>query len=426
MFDLAESVPKTAASFDRAVPLARTLTLLPDLRERFGITRVADLTYLDRIGVPVFSSVVPRSPDLLTVYNGKGVSREEALIGAVMEAVERQAAGHLELETIEALPHRLRGALDPRELGIDPAWTDRPIAFVRGHDLLRDEPAYVPRAAVEWPCLGPRIFPVVTTNGLAAGNTVLEAAVHALFEVVERHVWSVAHARAYLRPHAFLTALAGAGQGTFDEVMIDDPIGTAIELPTGEPAIDEIFRRITACDLTLRLIAIGDEALPCTIFATLAEPYAAAPTAHMGIGASWSPVHATIRALTEAVQSRLTDVQGAREDIFRAGDERPTRFVSHSRRIDRLPHGRWHFDGPVRGEARLATFPDRSTGDLAADLRLLLGALRESGVRQAIVVDISPPGAPVAVVRAIVPDLETMVADGRIGRSIREILGSNA
>lgn len=423
MFDLTTAAPKAANAFDRTVSLERTLALVPELRRRFGITRVADLTYLDRIGLPVFSSVVPRSPDLLTVYNGKGTTRAAALVGAVMEAVERQAACRLAVETIEAVPGSLDDALDANELGIATAWADKPIAFVRGYDVLRATPTYVPRAAVEWPVLGPRIFPVVTTNGLASGNTLLEATYHAFFELVERHVWSVAHARAYLRPHALLESFAAPGLGTFDRVMIDDPIGTAIAMPTGVAAIDAILARISACDLTVRLIAIADGSLPTTVFATLVEPHAAQPTAHIGLGASWSPAHATLRALTEVVQSRLTDVQGAREDILRAGDERPTRFRGHSRRIARLPYGRWHFDGPVERVARLADLPDRSADDLGVEFRMLLDALREADVGRAVVVDITPPGAPVAVVRAIVPDLESLVADGRIGRTIRAILG---
>jgi len=421
MLDLA-AAPKAEGSYDRAVPLERTLALLPELRRRFGITRVADLTYLDRIGLPVYGSVVPRSPDLLTVYNGKGLTREHALAGAVMEAVERQVAGRLSLDTFEARPSDVPGALDPRELALDAAWEGRPIALVRGYDVLRDEVAFVPRAAVEWPCLGPRIFPIVTTNGLASGNTVLEATYHALFELVERHVWSLAHARAYLRPRAILESFARPGAGSFDGVMIDDPVGESIEMPTGDPAIDDIVARIVACDLTVRTIVIREGVLPPVVFATIGEPFALQPTAHFGIGCSWSPAHATLRALTEAVQSRLTDVQGAREDILYADDRRPTPFHSHSRRIAKLPKGRWHFDGPVSGSTRLREIDDRSTSDLARDVRQLLDALRDSDVRRAIVVDISPPGIAVAVVRAIAPDLESMIADRRRGRTIELIL----
>jgi len=40
-----------------------------------GITRVADITNLDRIGIPVFSSIRPMADrGAVSVYNGKGAT----------------------------------------------------------------------------------------------------------------------------------------------------------------------------------------------------------------------------------------------------------------------------------------------------------------------------------------------------------------
>ena len=64
---------------------------------RYGITRVADTTHLDRTGIPTYSAMVPGSPDVLGVYNGKGITRESAIASAVMEAAERQIAARVEL-----------------------------------------------------------------------------------------------------------------------------------------------------------------------------------------------------------------------------------------------------------------------------------------------------------------------------------------
>src|SRR5687768_1889525 len=63
----------------------------PHLR-RAGITRIADITGLDRIGIPVFNAIVPRSQDELSVYNGKGGTPIDAMTSAVMEAMERFCA----------------------------------------------------------------------------------------------------------------------------------------------------------------------------------------------------------------------------------------------------------------------------------------------------------------------------------------------
>src|SRR5262245_57612072 len=55
--------------------------------ERVGITRVAELTRLDRIGIPVFQAVRP-SARSLTLSQGKGLSVAAARVGAAMESME--------------------------------------------------------------------------------------------------------------------------------------------------------------------------------------------------------------------------------------------------------------------------------------------------------------------------------------------------
>ena len=67
------------------------LAIRPHLR-RIGITRLANITGLDRVGIPAYSAVVPRSQDILSVYNGKGVSDLAAKVSAAMEALERVVA----------------------------------------------------------------------------------------------------------------------------------------------------------------------------------------------------------------------------------------------------------------------------------------------------------------------------------------------
>jgi ribosomal protein S12 methylthiotransferase accessory factor len=57
-----------------------------------GVTKVADVTDLDRVGIPNFMTVRPH--DLgpgISYYNGKGTRRADAYAGAMMEAIERDA-----------------------------------------------------------------------------------------------------------------------------------------------------------------------------------------------------------------------------------------------------------------------------------------------------------------------------------------------
>jgi ribosomal protein S12 methylthiotransferase accessory factor len=142
---------------------------------------------------------------------------------------------------------------------------------------------------------------------------------------------------------------------------------------------------------------------------------------HLGFGCSWSPVHAAIRAITEAVQVRVTDIQGAREDIKRS-DEPPVRAFEHGRRAAGLPTGgRWYFDGPA-GTVALSSLRDKSGPDLGTDIARLVGLLREWGETCVACVDLTPPGVPIRVVRVVAPHLERTLVDGTISAALRAFI----
>jgi ribosomal protein S12 methylthiotransferase accessory factor YcaO len=67
--------------------------LLPRLK-MFGISRVADVTGLDNIGIPVSVAMTPQS-QVLSCTQGKGISKELARISAIMEAIEMWHAENL-------------------------------------------------------------------------------------------------------------------------------------------------------------------------------------------------------------------------------------------------------------------------------------------------------------------------------------------
>ena len=85
-----KSSPKRPG-FHRGVTPEETLDRVLPLASRIGITRLCDITGLDRTGIPVWSSVMPKSLDVLSVYNGKGATHTAAKVGAIMEAFERHA-----------------------------------------------------------------------------------------------------------------------------------------------------------------------------------------------------------------------------------------------------------------------------------------------------------------------------------------------
>lgn len=415
------SALKAPGSMDRVRPLEKTLALIPALRERFRITRLGDTTHLDRIGIPTMCAVVPNSLDLISVYNGKGPTLQHATCSAVMEAVERQCATSTSLPITRCRPADLDDSLDFQAMGMLDEAYERDVEFVDGLDLITGLVVKVPLAAVISPWSGTRTFRMTSTNGLASGNTLLEATYHALFEYVERHGWAIAHTRAYVRPRLLLEGIARASGQTFDpEAMIDDPAVTEVRFPTGDQSLDSMALKIREAALTLRLTILDEPPLPIVMMATINEDHATPVMSHFGLAASWSPVLAATRAITEAAQTRSVDIQGAREDLLRVGDGSPV-FALHARRRAQAPHGRWYYDAPLP-TAEFSTLLDRSDPCLAKELRQLVSALRELGVRHIVVVDLSPDDLPISVVRVLVPDLEHSLVDGQIGPTLRKIL----
>src|SRR4051812_40992167 len=71
----------------RGVSPAETLDRLRPYWDLIGLTRLANITGLDRIGIPVTLAIRPNSPDIGTNC-GKGLTLETALASAAMEALE--------------------------------------------------------------------------------------------------------------------------------------------------------------------------------------------------------------------------------------------------------------------------------------------------------------------------------------------------
>ena len=160
------------------------------------------MTDLDRIGLPVFTCDRIRPDRSKTSHTGKGVSKTQAQVSLMMEAIERYCSEFRD----EYRDSLIRGShqqlcrdfkvLDPREL-ILPSFSeyrpDRVLHWVWGFDLSAQEDILVPAGAVYHPFPLDGQSPLRThTNGLASGNTIEEAIFHGMTEVIERDAWSIA------------------------------------------------------------------------------------------------------------------------------------------------------------------------------------------------------------------------------------------
>ncbi|MET7331011.1 YcaO-like family protein [Nonomuraea sp. NPDC005650] len=348
-----------------------TWDLISPKLARFGITRVADVTGLDVIGIPVVMAVRPLSRTL-SVSQGKGQSLTPARVSAVMESIElwhaetvlppitHRAAPAAALD----LPYELDGLRrEPGSLVTEATildWTDA-VGLISGRrtPVPSDLIAFATPQRRGW--TPPGIH--ATSNGLASGNDYDEAVLHALYEVIERDAVSLsprAGRRAFVDPDSI-----------------------------GDDACAAMIDRIRAAGVELRLVhAPSVTGVPCFTAELWSPDF---PVVTLGAGAHLAPEVALSRALTEAAQSRLTAIAGSRDDqapvydhVSAGADGRPEPAPAP------LP---W---------ARLSARPVGDFTDLSEELAWVAAAAAAGFGGEPLVVDLSTD-ADFAVVKVIVP-----------------------
>jgi ribosomal protein S12 methylthiotransferase accessory factor len=357
---------------------------------RAGVTRVANVTGLDRLGIPVVAVYRPNARSLV-VSQGKGLDLWAAKASGLMEAIEAFCAEHV------ALPLRLGTVreLEPTLPLVDTAQlprvaggsfhADRSILWCEGRTLRGDRAAWVPYELVHTnfalPLPAGSGYFTLSSNGLASGNHPLEAQIHGLCEVIERDavaLWEVAGG----------TRL---GRGRVDLATIDDPACGAIV-----DAMRAAQLQLGIWDITSD---VGVPTFACVLVDREADATGLVYTSH-GSGTHPCREVALARALTEAAQTRLTFIAGARDDADRE-------LFSRARDAARIARLRAELDAPGEGQP-LARAPSRPAEDLESDLAWILDRLAAAGLAEAIGVDLSRADLGVAVWRVIVPGLEAL------------------
>jgi putative methanogenesis marker protein 1 len=400
----------------RTVPAEETLRQAEQPARALGVTRLADITGLDRVGIPTYCAIVPRSEDGISVYTGKGIRPVDAKVGALMEAIERQTALHARPATLQGSYDCLRNeyqVLDPVTLAepVSHEYSEHSeYSWVWGRDLVSNEPVLVPAsfAMYTWavdPCRP--CFELSTSSGLASGNCREEAICHALCELIERDAWTLAELGAHYLPGARHKLL-----GNEASVSTQDDFEFLTSLDAvGEPGV-ELFREAGMFPLFHEITS--DLGIP-TIFAAVAdETISGFPMVHCGVGTHPNAHVALTRSLTEMAQSRCVDIQGVREDLLPPGSPE-SKFALHTRRVSAVNRNMWCLRESAVSKS-IHELPSFQSTDLRSDLEHIVARLAACGLRQVIVVDFRSEHSHFAVVRVIVPGLESWVTDrGRVG-----------
>ncbi|HVQ91034.1 MAG TPA: YcaO-like family protein [Mycobacteriales bacterium] len=388
-----------------------------------GITRVADITGLDRIGIPVYNAMVPRSNDVLSVFSGKGATPADAKTSAVMEAIER-FAGALPLRPTRVAAYddlvAAGGAvMRPGELNLElrPQYRDElPIYWVPGYDLRTEETVLVPQGAVTYSVDpgAPACYRLATANGLASGNTLEEAVCHALCELIERDALTIAEILSSRLVNALATGQLGPARSAAQTAWLRE-LHPQIDPDALPPRATELLDRFRAAGVDVRLLSIASDLGVPTVLAVSTEDNGPATSkAHTGIGTSPDAEVAVLRAITECAQSRAVDVQATREDFEPPAADVPD-FRLFAKRVSTVDKDAWPWRAAGE-QVRLADLATHRSDDIVADIRFMLDRLRDRQLGRVVAVDVSPPGIPVRVARVLVPGLESWGTDrSRIG-----------
>lgn len=325
-----------------------------------------------------------------------------------MESIEAFMAERITLPLVLGSVNDLRSNHPLVDVDLLPRTTDSvyhpdaPILWIEGLELLTGTQRWVPYEMVHTAYTLPRptgtgCF-IATSNGLASGNHLLEAISHAICETVERDAATL---------HS-LRAPQDAASFRIDPQTADDPgCGEALD------RLDQAGMSVTIWDMTSDvgipafICRIADRRRPAVVTAYDAE----------GMGCHPDPNVALLRALTEAAQSRLGFISGARDDP--AGWE-----YGHGMDQEEPPGPTADID--LEAPRDFTAVPGFDGESLDADVAWELAALRAAGISEVVAVDLTREEFGIPVVRVIVPGLEgpvTTFPNCRLGPRAMKLIG---
>jgi ribosomal protein S12 methylthiotransferase accessory factor len=363
-----------------------TLRAYAPLAPQMGITRLANITGLDSIGLPVYTAIRPNGRTLAT-SQGKGIDAASAKVSALMEAVElfheEEAGEQLRWDSYSQLKRRGH-VIDVSRL---PLRADRKLQldgtrglWMEGYDLVQSRPIWIPFEAVSSD-IGSKATleasPLIrSTVGLASGNHLLEAVAHALYEAIE-HDCDVLH------------------QTNPDPIRVD--LSTV-----DDPGCRHVLDLLAAASVEVAVWDMTSElevpAYDCVILDPPDRNGWRVLGAFGGSGCHVAPEIALLRAITEAVQSRLTFIAGSRDDMYRHEYAQVSNEELHR-----------HFWGRVRSPGPRVSLSARTslaTNSFEGDLAAVIERLRSRGMSEIAVVNLTRREFEIPVVKVFVPGLQ--------------------
>lgn len=288
----------------RTRSISESLFLAQEVANSLGVTRVTEITWLDKIGLPVYAGIRHNALEgSVNVLNGKGMQPDEAKIGAFMKCIEfslsEGSKHHLQThkyplgEVQNSLPPGLPVSAFGINLGVSLSPEHR-IDCVEAWDIISCKSVLIPAQFFfhSVKLEGQRaIYGSTTTNALCSGNSKLEAVIHGVSDVLGRDV-------KFLDLIEDRSALVDIQTEPYDVKLLRNKIEDA--------GLTVILRKsINEFNLPYYTAFVLEKEGHSSIAIT--EGYALHPIAEI----------AAVRAITEAVQNRLKHIHSGRDDVIK-------------------------------------------------------------------------------------------------------------
>ena len=377
----------------RIIAPERTIEINEDKLKTAGITRIADITDLDRIGIPIYTAIRPTAEEgAVSIYGGKGITKDHARASAMMEgferySAERQESDEVTIATLDEIsdtgdyinPESLNLPKDFRKENLD----SMKLEWSPAKDIISGKEYFIPTNAIYHPYIHGNDCESLfksNTNGLASGNILEEAILHGIFEVIERDAWSIFE-------------LTHKNYAQIDlESIESDIVNESIDMFESE-GIKIKWMDFTADIKVPTIAASADDTV--TRDAGLLT---------LGMGTHLDPEVAILRALTEVAQSRATQINGAREDTVRADFAREAGY-ERMKRINK------YYFREEDDKIELSSIENRSTTSITKDLEIVKDELTANDIDKILYYDLTRPELDVSVVRVIIPEMELFALD---------------
>lgn len=385
----------------RAIPPEETIKNVESKLRVAGVTRVAEITHLDRVGIPVYSAIRPGAADgAVSIYAGKGATKIQAKASAMMESFERYSAELHDDHKEKFICSVFEGSDDILDKYIRPSTLILPnllfdpesvkIEWVRSINLKDDEEVLVPANAIYHPFVpdnSTKLFQS-NTNGLASGNRLEEAVFHGIMEVVERDAWSIFESKRRSKP----------------EILCEN---------TGNQMIKDTMKKFEDAGVNVKLIDLTADVDITTVAAVSDDPVLKDPALlTLGVGTHLDPEIAVIRALTEVAQSRATQIHGTREDTIRAVFMRKAGY-------ERMKRINSHWFGESESTVQLDEIKNQAGKSFKEDIENSKKLLGNCGFKDVLYVDLTRPEIDIPVVRVLIPGMELYSVDvNRTGKRL--------